>query len=104
MFKNPGGKIKGLAKVIFIVLCALYVIAGIVMIVAGIAREELLYIPVGLVTIGVGILIAWLSVLFLYAYGSMVEDVARIRAAVAPDAYTGGTYPGYGATSYPTQR
>ena len=60
MFKNPGGKIKKLAKLIF-------------------AIELILFIIGGILTILIGIISAWLSVLAMFAYGSMVEDVEEIR-------------------------
>ena len=82
MFNNPGGKIKGLAKVIYWIMLIIYIIGGIGLIIAGINQggsESALFIVGGVLVIGVGILFAWLSVLFMYAFGSLVEDVMLIR-------------------------
>ena len=79
MFNKPGSKIKGLAKVIFVIQVIAFSLGGAYAIYMGIDYEEFWLIPVGLAGIGVGILIAWLSVLFMYAFGSMVDDVEQIR-------------------------
>ena len=79
MFNKPGSKIKGLAKVIFVILVIAFSLGGAYAIYMGIDYEEFWLIPAGLAGIGVGILIAWLSVLFMYAFGSMVDDVEQIR-------------------------
>lgn len=78
MFNNPGGKIKGLAIFIFIINLIIFIVGGIGLIVYGV-QEETILIAAGVATILVGILIAWLSVLFIYAYGSLIEDVEEIR-------------------------
>lgn len=77
MYKNIGGKIKGLAKffctlgIIFSVLIAL-VLCGL-----GVASGEevaaIVCIIGGVVYVLVGILIAWLSTIMLYAFGQQVE-------------------------------
>ena len=85
MFNNPGGKIKGLAKVLFVIMIVVYAIAGIIMIAQGARYGQAGMILVGILSIGLGVLIAWLSVLFTYAFGSIVEDVEKIRKTVAPD-------------------
>lgn len=79
MFNNPGGKIKGLAKVLFYLMLIIYVIGGIGMIVFAFQQEVYALIAAGIGVILLGILLAWLTVLFTYAYGSMVEDVKLIR-------------------------
>ena len=82
MFNNPGGKIKGLAKVLFWLLLIFYIIGGIAMIIIGIDQDLIELTLGGVVTIGLGFLFAWLSVLFTYAFGSVVEDVEKIRKSI----------------------
>ena len=85
MFKNPGGKIKKLAKLIFAIELILFIIGGLVMIAFGLFMvsdsdpASVALIIGGILTILIGIISAWLSVLAMFAYGSMVEDVEEIR-------------------------
>ncbi len=79
MFNHPGSKIKGLAKVLFVLFVIAFSISGVITIYLGIDSEEYWLVAVGVLGIGLGILIAWLSVLFMFAYGSLVDDVQNIR-------------------------
>ena len=85
MFKNPGGKIKKLAKLIFAIELILFIIGGLGMIAFGLFMvsdsdpASVALIIGGILTILIGIISAWLSVLAMFAYGSMVEDVEEIR-------------------------
>ena len=76
MFNNPGGKIKGFAIVVFVINILAFLVLGIVLI------SEVESVALGLLTILVGAVISWLSVLFIYAYGNMVEDVEVIRKSI----------------------
>ncbi len=84
MFKNPGRKLKGLAKVIFALLLLFYVAIA-VAIMAGMPIGEngalagTSAIIVGVVVIVVGFLAAWLSSIALYAVGAAVDDLQSIR-------------------------
>lgn len=84
MFKNPGRKLKGLAKVIFALLLIVYVVIAIA-IMAGMPIGEngglsgTPAIIVGVVLILVGFLVAWLSSIALYAAGAAVDDIQTIK-------------------------
>ena len=98
MFNRPGSKIKGLAKVLFVLQIIAFSLGGVYLIFMGAqtsrySSEGGLLILAGVAAIGVGILIAWLSVLFIYAYGSMVDDVESIRTAMIHQAYSAPSYP-----------
>ncbi len=73
MFNNVGDKIKGLAMTTFIIGTIAAVLLGIAVIVV---NEELAL--VGVLIIGLGILIAWLSNLLLYGFGELVEKTCEI--------------------------
>lgn len=76
MFGNIGGKIKGYAKIIF----AIFVIAGIIgAIVTWIGIGGLGGFVLFLVVGALSILAAYLSVMFIYAFGDLVENSAYIR-------------------------
>ncbi len=94
MFNNPGGKIQGLAKVLFVLGVIGYSIGGIILIVMGVqasnsyyAREAWMFYVGGVLAIGVGVLISWLGVLFMFAFGNLVENVERIRSKLDYQSY-----------------
>ncbi len=84
MFKNPGRKLKGIAKVVFALLLILYVLIGIA-IMAGMpvgdsgALSGGAAVIVGIIVIAVGFLAAWLSSIALYAAGAAVDDIQTIK-------------------------
>ena len=95
MFNNPGGKIQGLAKVLFVLGVIAYSIGGIVLIVMGVQASNsyytrdmawMFYVG-GVLAIGVGVLISWLGVLFMFAFGNLVENVERIRSKLDYQSY-----------------
>ncbi len=89
MFKNIGGKIKALAKVLFIISVVLCVIGAIV---AGIGAGASTAMSCGsyrsgsgvagffaglgtfIVTAGLGFLFAWIGSFFTYGLGQLIED------------------------------
>ena len=71
MYDNIGGKIKGLAKTMFIVEAIGAVITGIVLL----ATDDVL-IFAGLLTLFCGPIIAWVSSWVLYAFGELVEKTS----------------------------
>lgn len=79
MFENVGKKIKGLCKIVFIVLVSITVISAIYIIASMIItdnaefKDYLVALLVCVLIIGVGTLLAWLTVLFLYAFGELVD-------------------------------
>ena len=74
MFDNIGGKIKGLAKTIFIIETIICVIAGLVMLAEG--TDDL--IITALITMIVGPLTAWVSSWLLYGFGELIEKTCEI--------------------------
>ncbi len=83
MFKNPGKKLKGLAKWIFWISMIIYILMGVaVMFGAEVNGNSLqgvgAYIA-GALVIAVGFLISWLSGIFVYAAGSAVDDIQTIK-------------------------
>ena len=78
MFKNPGGKLKALAKVFFWLQILLFTVGGIYIMSLG-DFEEALFFLLGILAIGVGVLIAWLSTIMLYAFGELVESNTQIK-------------------------
>ena len=84
MFKNIGGKIKGLAKVICIVGIAISVIAGIVMIGFGSSSYNGdTMIGVGFAVMLVGSLVSWIGSLFAYGFGELIENTTVIAELAA---------------------
>lgn len=74
MYDNIGGKVKLLAKIVFIVEAIVAVIAGIALL----ATDDS-FAFVGLLTLFCGPIIAWVGSWILYAFGVLVEDVHIIR-------------------------
>lgn len=95
MFTNPGGKIKSYAKVIFWIGVVVSVLIGVVMIGTSFTYAAYSYngsfgtilggIVTGLLVVAIGILISWVSVLVLYAFGVLVEnsdELVRLQGGV----------------------
>lgn len=84
MFRNPGGKIKSYAKVLFWVGVVISIIIGVIEIGSSFVAAAysyhgsfgtiLLGILGGILTVAIGTLISWLAVLTLYAFGTLVEN------------------------------
>lgn len=80
MFKNIGGKIKGLAKVICIVGIAISVVAGIGMIGSGYNNAM---VGMGLPVMIVGSLVSWIGSFFVYGFGELIENTTVIAELAA---------------------
>lgn len=74
MYDNIGGKIKGLAKAVFIVEAIAAVITGIGLI----ASDEDL-IPIGLLVLFGGPIVAWVSSWVLYGFGEIIDKLCDIE-------------------------
>lgn len=84
MFRNPGGKIKSYAKVLFWIGVVISIIIGVIEIGSSFVATAysyhgsfctiLLGILGGILTVAIGTLISWLAVLTLYAFGTLVEN------------------------------
>ena len=77
MFNNPGAKIKGLAKTFFWIEVAALVLAFLAM--GDYLFEEVTTIILGLVGLAVGVGVAYLSALFLAAFGELVQTNTDIK-------------------------
>ena len=76
MFKNAGAKLMSLAKVIFGIYVAIFLIVAIA---AGVTTGGVGGFFVFLISLLVGIVIAWLSTILLYAFGELCENTKAIR-------------------------
>lgn len=84
MFRNPGGKIKSYAKVLFWIGVVISIIIGVIELGSSFVAAAysyqgsfgtiLLGILGGILTVAIGTLISWLAVLTLYAFGTLVEN------------------------------
>ena len=79
MFNNPGKKIKGYAKVIFW-LIEFFVFVTTITIIFAASRSNSLGIGVfiGLLLFAIGTIAAWITTLFLVAYGEMIDDIEQL--------------------------
>ena len=73
MYDNIGGKIKGLAKAVFIVEAIAAVIAGIALV--AIDEDLILF---GVLTLILGPAVAWVSSWLLYGFGELIDRVCEI--------------------------
>ena len=79
MFNNPGKKIQTLCKIVFWLIVIAAIIIGIAMMIMSANNGNFgIGLLLGIVIIGAGILIAWLDVLVLFAFGKLVESNEEI--------------------------
>ena len=71
MFDNIGGKIKSWAERIFTIQVIVSIVGGIIIFGLHVGLPALL---LSLLVIVIGVFSAWLSFLFLYAFGQLVEN------------------------------
>lgn len=86
MFKNAGAKLMSLAKVIFVIYAVGGVIAGIG---AGFGIGGVGGFFVFILIAAFAVFAAWLSVIMLYAFGELCENIRAMREGmgyVAPEA------------------
>lgn len=77
IYRNIGGKIKGLAKWTFIISTIAAEIGGLVMLIEGIDYAEEL-IPLALLTMVIGPIIMWISTWTLYGFGEIIDKLCEI--------------------------
>jgi len=81
---NPGKQIKAFATIIRWIEIALFTLTGLILIaigiIGGIADLGLLIISSlsGAIIIALGWFVAWLSCIFIYAFGELVENSTKI--------------------------
>ena len=73
MYDNIGEKIKGLAKVMFIVGAIAAVIGGLVLLVDK-------FLAIGLLTLFLGPVVAWVYSWLLYGFGELIDNACIIAA------------------------
>ncbi len=91
MFNNAGGKIKSIAKILFIINAVLTGLASLVGIAAalfggfgyGARRFSGIIIFGVIIAAALEILLAYISSLFLYAFGELVESNSSVAANTA---------------------
>ena len=74
IFSNPGRRIKGCAKALFVVEIMIAIIGGIAMI----ASDDDMFL-LALLTVTIGIAAGFVTALFLYAFGELVESSQENR-------------------------
>ena len=74
IFSNPGRRIKGCAKALFVVEIMIAIIGGIAMI----ASDDDMFL-LALLTVAIGIAAGFVTALFLYAFGELVESSQENR-------------------------
>ena len=81
MFQNIGGKLKGLARVLFI-LCVIAGLVGAIVLwnikVYSRYSETHPYIGAGIGVLAGGFLVGWLSSAFIYAFGQLVQNSDKL--------------------------
>lgn len=80
MFKNIGGKIKGLAKVICIIEIAASIVAGFDMMGSG---HNDAMVGMGLAVMIGGSLVSWIGSFFIYGFGELIENTTVIAELAA---------------------
>jgi len=84
MFKNIGGKIKGLATVISIIGIAVSVIYGIILILGGSMNSgNGAMVGLGFVVMIGGSLAAWIGSFLAYGFGELIENTTVIAELMA---------------------
>lgn len=74
IFSNPGRRIKGWAKALFVI----GIVAAVISFIAMVAMDDDLFLA-GLLTAGISVFAAFISSLFLYAFGELVESSQENR-------------------------
>ncbi len=90
MFKRPGKKIKTFALILFVILCIIPIVGGILLMVgavggsAGGALGGLAGVGgtlLGILVIVFGLAGAWVSTILLFAFGELTDDIHAIKEA-----------------------
>jgi hypothetical protein len=79
LYDNIGSKIKGFAKLIFIVCSIATIIVGFTLILLEVYSA-------GIILLILGPIVTWVSSWILYAFGELVEDVHDMRSKYYPQA------------------
>lgn len=87
MFNNPGNKLKGIAKAIFVLIILLYLLLAVSAYVTLIEESStsgngVLFAIFILLGLAIGALVGWLSSIILYAFGELIEDTHATQKAL----------------------
>ncbi len=82
MYENIGGKIKGLAKAIFVIGTIISAIVGIGQIIAASAVSVGIGFFSGLLTVVIGFLGSWVSTWLLYGFGEIIDLLSINNARI----------------------
>lgn len=77
MFNNAGGKLKGLAQIVFWIITVLSCIGGLTLIIEGTRYSGWMFI-VGILVAALGVLVGWLTVIQVYCLGVITENTDKI--------------------------
>ncbi len=77
MFKNIGKQVKFLAKLFAGILIFSAVVGGISLIISGITEKTAFTLFIGVLVVAFGILSAWISNIFIYAFGELVDSTTN---------------------------
>lgn len=77
MYRNVGGKMKGCATILFVIDVIVSVIGGTV--IARLFFRGTNFLLASVLFAGIGILASWLSLMFLYGFGELIESNCQIR-------------------------
>ncbi len=77
MYRNVGGTMKGCATILFVIDIIGSVIGGTV--IARLFFRGTYFLLASVLFAGLGILASWLSLMFLYGFGELIESNCQIR-------------------------
>ncbi|HBF14411.1 MAG TPA: hypothetical protein DDW30_01750 [Clostridiales bacterium] len=79
MFDNIGGKIKTVAKVVCWLGIALFIVLGLILLIAISTYSPVLGFAVAIPVILLGAVLSWIGSFTLYGYGELIELTAKIE-------------------------
>ena len=91
MYDHPGKVLKGIGVAIFVILLIVTIVGSIPLF--GLAQYNGIFVLIGLVEIVIDALLAYLSGLFLAAFGELVENSTTIAYYVRQEKGTNSSYP-----------
>lgn len=94
MFENPGGKVKSIGYVIFVITVIISILIAIFLLLSSGGR--LLFLFLSFIVVIIGIFAGWLSSILLVAFGELVESSTIIREYLRTSIFPSGnsTYGG----------
>lgn len=78
VFENIGGKIKTVALWFATIGISISIIAGFFMIIIALINYADVLCILGIVTLSCGSLLSWITSLFIYGYGQLIENTDKL--------------------------